>query len=59
MPILENLKNLYNKRTALTPAEKKRVAELEKNYINESDAATEIQNMYPKDAMIIKCIKKQ
>ena len=54
------LTNLYNKRTALTPAEKKRVAELEKKLgINESAAATEIQkNTGPKDGYDYKMYKK-
>jgi hypothetical protein len=54
------LTNLYNKRTALTPAEKKRVAELEKKLgINESAAAAEIQkNTGPKDGYDYKMYKK-
>ena len=54
------LTNLYNKRTALTPAEKKRVAELEKKLgINESAAATEIQkNIGPRDGMDYNMYKK-
>ena len=54
------LTNLYNKRTALTPAEKKRVAELEKKLgINESAAATEIQkNTGPRDGMDYNMYKK-
>ena len=54
------LTNLYNKRTALTPAEKKRVAELEKKLgINESAAANEIQkNTGPRDGMDYNMYKK-